>query len=91
MKKILYFVLAIITIIYIGVLCYANIAVNEPSWMYYVEVYGALAIALAFSVVNLFGSPLKIVFFIILVLALVVLILTICIPDVIRDLVGIVA
>ena len=91
MKRILYFVLAIITILYIGVLCYANIAVDEPSWMYYVEVYGALAIALAFSVVNLFGSPLKIAFFILLVLAVVLLILTICIPEVIRGLLGVVA
>lgn len=91
MKKILYFVLAIITIVYIGVLCYANIAVNEPAWMYYVEVYGGLAIALAFSVVNLFGSPLKIAFFIILIIAVVVLILTLCIPDIIRNFLGIIS
>lgn len=88
MKKILYFVLACITIIYIGVLCYANIAVDVPSWIYYVEVYGGLGIALAYAVINFFGSPLKIVFLILLILAVVALILSICIPDTLRQFFG---
>ena len=90
MKKILYFVLALITLVYIGILCYANIVPNEPSWVYYIELYGGLAIALAYAAINFFGSPLKIVFFILLILSVVVLILTICIPEVFRDLFGIV-
>ncbi|MBQ8444741.1 MAG: hypothetical protein IJX25_05265 [Clostridia bacterium] len=91
MKRILYFILAVITIAYIGVLCYANIAIDEPSWIGYIEVYGGLVIALAYAAINFFGSPLKTVFFILLVLAVVLLILSIVIPDVFRQLLGIVA
>ena len=88
MKKILYFILACITIIYIGVLCYANIALDVPSWIYYIEVYGGLVIALAYAIINFIGSPLKIVFFILLILAVVALILSICIPDTLRQFFG---
>ena len=91
MKKILYFILACITLFYIGVLCYANIVPDEPSWIYYIELYGGIVIALAYAAINFFGSPLKIVLFILLVVAAVVLVLTICIPEVFRDLFGIVA
>ncbi|MBO5394753.1 MAG: hypothetical protein J6A28_02485 [Clostridia bacterium] len=91
MKKILYFILAIITLAYVGVLCYANIATNEPTWIYYIELYGGLVIALAYAAINFFGSPLKIVLFILLVLAVVVLVLTIFIPEFFRELFGIVA
>jgi len=47
MKKSIYFILAVITIAYIGVLCYANIAVGVPDWISYIEIYGGLAIAFA--------------------------------------------
>ena len=90
MKKTLYFILAVITIIYIGVLCYANIAINEPSWISYIEIYGGLVIALAYAAINFFGSPLKTVFFILLILASVLLVLSIVIPEVFRNLFGIV-
>ena len=69
MKKIIYFILAIITILYIGLLCYANIAPNEPTWIMYISIYGGLTIALAYAVVNFVGSPLKIAFLIILIIA----------------------
>lgn len=88
MKKILYFVLAIITIGYIGFLCYANLVglENLSKVMNYVAIYGGLIIALLYAVINFFGNPLKIVFFILLILAVVLLILTIAIPDVFRSL-----
>ena len=86
MKKILYFILACITIVYIGVLCYANISLSEPSWVGYVELYGGLIIALAYAAINFFGNPLKIVFFILLILAVVMLVLTIFVPEIFRNL-----
>lgn len=89
MKRILYFILAIITIAYIGVLCYANIALSVPEWLGYIQTYGGIVIALAYAAINFFGSPLKTVFFILLVLATVLLILSIVIPDVFRGIFGI--
>ena len=88
MKKILYFILAIITMIYIGFLCYANLLglENLPEWLNYLAVYGGLVIALLYAAINFFGSPLKIVFFILLIIMTVVLILTIVMPDQFREL-----
>ncbi len=89
MKSIVYFILAVLTIAYIGFMCYVNIAGTNSDVEYYISVYGALAIALAYAGVNFFGNPLKIVFFVLLVLAVIILILTIAIPDVFRSLFGV--
>lgn len=89
MKSILYFVLAILTIVYIGFLCYVNIAGATTGVQYYISVYGGLCLALAFAVINLFGNPLKIVFFVLLIIAVILLILTLAIPGVFRSLFGI--
>lgn len=89
MKSILYFILAILTIVYIGFLCYVNIAGDFTGVLKYISVYGGLIIALLYAAINFFGNPLKIVFFILLILAVVVLILTIAIPDSFRELFGI--
>lgn len=89
MKSILYFILAVLTIVYIGFLCYVNIAGDFTGVLKYISVYGGLIIALLYAAINFFGNPLKIVFFILLILAVIVLILTIVIPDTFRDLFGI--
>lgn len=89
MKSILYFILAVLTIVYIGFLCYVNIAGDFTGVLKYISVYGGLIIALLYAGINFFGNPLKIVFFILLILAVIVLILTIVIPDTFRDLFGI--
>ena len=73
MKSILYFVLAILTIVYIGFLCYVNIAGATTGAQYYISVYGGLCIALAYAAINLFGNPLKIVFFVLLIIAVILL------------------
>lgn len=88
MKRILYFVLAVLTIIYIGFLCYANLVglAFLPEWLHYLAVYGGLVIALLYAAINFFGNPLKIVFFILLIIMVVVLVLTIAIPDTFRSL-----
>lgn len=89
MKSIIYFILAVLTIVYVGFLCYVNIAGDFTGILKYISVYGGLGIALLYAAINFFGNPLKIVFFILLILSVVVLFLTIAIPDVFRDLLGI--
>ncbi len=90
MKSVVYFILAVLTIVYIGFLCYVNIAEPAGAVIEYISVYGGLLIALLYAGINFFGNPLKIVFFVLLILAVVVLILTIAIPDVFRNLFGVV-
>ena len=90
MKSILYFILSVITIIFVGFLCYVNIVglENLSIALNYVAVYGGLVIALAYAAINFFGNPLKTVLFIILVVMVVVLILTLAIPDTFKTLFG---
>ena len=90
MKSIAYFILAILTIIYIGFFCFVNIAQPVGDVIHYLSVYGGLIIALLYAAINFFGNPLKIVFFVLLIVAVVVLVLTIAIPDVFRTLFGLV-
>ena len=91
MKTILYFILSVITIIFVGFLCYVNIVglENVSLALNYVAVYGGLVIALAYAAINFFGNPLKTVLFIILVVMVIVLIFTLAIPDSFRSLFGI--
>ncbi len=93
MKSIVYFILALLTIVYIGFLCYVNIygIQNLAPIFNYISIYGGLGIALLYAAVNFFGNPLKIVFFILLVVMVVLLILTIAMPDIFRKLFKIVA
>lgn len=88
MKPILYFILACLTIIYIGFLCYVNIVgiTTISTVLYYISIYGGLGIALLYAAINFFGSPLKIVFFILLIVMAILLILTASIPNVFRSL-----
>lgn len=90
MKTVLYFVLAVLTIGYIALLCYCNVAVEVNETVRLITNYGGLAIMLAYAAINFFGSPLKIAFFILLVLATVFLILTAVMPDTFRELFNII-
>ena len=89
MKKIIYFIFAVITIAYVGFLCYINIVPPTSVWLNYLAIYGGLAIALAYAAVNFVGSPLKIVFFILLIVSVIVLVLTIAIPGIFRNMFGV--
>lgn len=90
MKTVLYFVLAVLTIGYIALLCYCNVAIEVNETVRLIANYGGLAIMLAYSAINFFGNPLKIAFFILLVLATVFLILTAVMPDTFRELFNII-
>ncbi len=89
MKKVIYFILAVITIAYVGFLCYVNIVPSTSAVLNYIAIYGGLAIALAYAAINFVGSPLKIVFFILLIISVIVLILTIAVPGIFRSMFGI--
>jgi peptidoglycan/LPS O-acetylase OafA/YrhL len=88
MKRLIYFILAVITVVYIGFLCYMNITGNPSEILKYISIYGGLAISLVYALVNFTGNPLKIVFLILLIVATVVLVLTIAVPEMFRNLFG---
>ncbi len=92
MKTILYFILSLISMVYIICLAYLNLDPNVSGTMgqilHYVATYGGLVIILAFAAVNFFGNPFKIAFFVILVIVVVLYILTAVIPGPIRSLLG---
>ena len=90
MKTILYFVLAVLTICYIGLLCYCNVATQVNQTIQMIANYGGLAIMLAYAAINFVGNPLKVAFFVLLIIATIFLILTAVIPDVFRNLFGII-
>ncbi len=88
MKSIVYFLLAVLTIAYLGFLCYVNLVGVETlsTVLYYISIYGGVGIALLYAAVNFFGNPLKIVFFILLIVMVILHVLTIAIPDIFRNL-----
>lgn len=92
MKKILNFILAVVTICYIGFLCYYNIAKGAFSvsedLLVNIAVYGGCVIAVVSAVINMFGMPFKGIFLIILTIFVVVFILTLIMPNAFRNLFG---
>jgi len=89
MKKVLYTVLSILSIIYIGFLICNEImdAGWQPNlggfamWFDLIVKFGGVAIIFCFALVNFAGSPLKTVFFILLILAIVFYIIVIATPE----------
>lgn len=91
-KKILNFVIAITTIVYVGFLCYFNITRGAFSisndLLINIAIYGGCAIAVVSAFINMLGMPLKTIFLIILTIVVVVFILTMIVPDWFRGLFG---
>ncbi len=88
MKTILYFILSLLTIVYVGLMCYLNIypdAVNAGTLigniLKYVQLYGGIVLVFVFAFVNFFGSPLKAVFFTILIIVAIAFIVTAVVPQ----------
>ncbi len=94
MKTILYFVLSVISIVYLLCLAYLNInpevAGTIGTILGYVAKYGGLVIILAFAAINFFGNPFKIAFFILLVVVAILYIVTAIIPGPFQSLFGII-
>ena len=90
MKKILYTILSVLSIAYIGFLIVnvikgseiidINLGGFEEIFNIIVN-FGGVAIIFCFALVNFAGSPLKTVFFILLILAIVLYIVVLAVPD----------
>ena len=97
MKTVLYFVLSIAVIIYVAALCILNIVglSGVLAWgaigtiINGIATYGGIAIVFLFAFINFFGSPLKVVFFVLLILVLIIYILTLAIPSFFQGLFGV--
>ena len=92
MKKVLYTILSILSVVYICFLIVNVIDTQtawEPdmgafrTWFDLIVNFGGVAIIFCFALVNFAGNPLKVVFFIILIVAIVVYIIVMACPDVI--------
>ncbi|MDE6583611.1 MAG: hypothetical protein K2K31_03080 [Clostridia bacterium] len=90
MKKILYTILSILSIVYITFLIVneingsdiINIDLGGFAEIFDIIVkFGGVAIIFCFALVNFAGSPLKTVFFILLILAIVLYIVVLAVPD----------
>ena len=88
MKTILYFILSLLTIVYVGFMCYLNIFPNAiigtdffSQFLKYLQMYGGIVLVFIFAFVNFFGSPLKVVFFTILIIVALAFIITAVIPQ----------
>lgn len=95
MKTVLYFILSIVTIVYVGFMCYVNIvpsALVAPTvfakFLNMVVRYGGVFLVFVFAFVNFFGSPLKAVFLTVLILVAICYIVTIIIPAATGSLAG---
>lgn len=90
MKKVLYTILSVLSIVYIGFLV-LNVIREEGhlqidlGWFEKIFKtivnFGGVAIIFAFALVNFAGSPLKTVFFILLILAIVCYVIVLCVPE----------
>ncbi len=91
MKKVLYTILSILSIIYIGFMCVDVIRRANPEFLadmgWFTKIYnfivsfGGIAIIFCFALVNFAGSPLKTVFFILLIVAIICFIIISIVPD----------
>lgn len=90
MKKVLYTILSILSIVYIGFLVVHVVRTQtswDPNmggfekWFDLIINFGGVAIIFCFALVNFAGSPLKTVFFILLILAIVCYVIVLAVPD----------
>lgn len=90
MKKVLYTILSILSIVYIVFLSMDKV-MDETAWnpdmgwftqvFDFVVRFGGVAIIFCFALVNFAGSPLKTAFFIVLIVAIVAYIIVLVAPD----------
>ena len=91
MTKILYTVLSVLSIIYIGFLIVNVVMEAVPEWnpdmggfepwFRAIVNFGGVAIIFCFALVNFAGSPLKVVFFILLIVAIVIYVIVMACPE----------
>lgn len=90
MKKVIYTILSILSIVYIAFLAVNIVRTNTgwnpdlgvfAKWFDLIINFGGIAIIFCFALVNFAGSPLKTVFFILLILAIICYIVVLIVPD----------
>ncbi len=97
MKTVIYFILSICAIVYIAALSTLQICGAElvASWgtigtiLAGIATYGGIALILLFARVNFFGNPIKVVFFILLILAAIFYVVSCAAPGLLQGLFGI--
>ncbi len=97
MKKVLYTILSVLSIVYIVFLA-LNVVMTQTGWNpdmgWFTKVFeiivnfGGVAIIFCFALVNFAGSPLKTVFFILLIVAIVIYVIVMAVPDFFFNLFG---
>ena len=97
MKRVLYFILSIAVIAYIGLMIYVVTIPNFAAlgqWgtaLKYISQYGGVALLFAFAVVNFTGNIFKIICLIALILITIFYIIVVAMPDTFARLLGVVA
>ncbi len=92
MKKVIYTILSILSIVYIAFLA-VDVIKDSPKvdwipnmgwfekWFDVIVRFGGVAIIFCFALVNFTGNPLKMVFFLLLIVAIVLYIVVLVVPD----------
>lgn len=95
MKKLIYFILSICVIVYIGLMIYVA-AVPDlnalGAWgkaLRYLSMYGGVALLFAFAITNFTGNILKIILLVLLIVVTIFYIFVVAFPDYFADLFGI--
>lgn len=90
MKKVLYTVLSILSIVYIAFMAVEVIKTDTDwipnmgwfeKWFEFIVQFGGIAIIFCFALINFTGNPLKLVFFILLIVAIICFIIVKTVPD----------
>ena len=94
MKKLIYLILSIMVIVYIALMIYVASVPDLSSlgqwgeFVYYISMYGGVALLFAFAVTNFTGNILKIILLILLILVSLVYIFVVAFPDYFAGLFG---
>lgn len=94
-KKLLYFILSLAVLVYIGVMIYVacvpdlNALGTTGKVLYYISMYGGVALLVAFAATNFTGNVFKIILLILLILAAVFYLFVIIFPDYFANVFGV--
>lgn len=94
-KKVMYFVLSIAVLAYIGVMIYVACVPDLSALgtagkvLYYISMYGGVVLLVAFAATNFTGNIFKIILLILLILAAIFYLFVIIFPDYFADVFGV--
>ncbi len=94
MKRLIYFILSICVIAYVGLMIYVAAVPNFASLgtagevLRYVSMYGGVALLVAFAITNFTGNIFKILLLILLILVTAFYVFVVAFPDYFADLFG---